>query len=255
MDSDRLDRFEVLHKRHTAVITSNSDEIGELGKKIDGFDLKSDAVTYSHELDKQINILFNVTVTGIPFTAGENLTELAMSVFDHIGAMATAIDIASVYRLKYGTMFVVEFKTFETKATVNFRPYILYFVLRYFFFFSAVYPVLIRATIQMLNYFLFKSYAQETAKQSLHTGPHPPQISKRLQCALYTYERGCVNANAFRVQTLIQVCLLFVGQPQKIRVPFSLLLLLLRFDVYRCGRFWLSFILTADIQMMEPHLR
>lgn len=116
--SKEIARIDETVATHTAVIASNTGEIGELRNKIGNMETKSDALTYSHELNKQLNIRFNVTVTGVPYTAGENLTELALAVFDHIGASVTANDIASVYRLKYGTMFVVKFKSFETKAAV-----------------------------------------------------------------------------------------------------------------------------------------
>lgn len=103
---------------HTKVIASNAGEIGELRKKVNGFESKSDSLAYTVELNKQQNLRNNITISGIPFTAGENLTNLALAVFMHIGAIVSADDISSSYRFKFGDMFVIKFHKYDTKAAV-----------------------------------------------------------------------------------------------------------------------------------------
>lgn len=100
------------------VTASNVCEISEIKCKMDDFDNKSDLLSYTVELNKQQNIKNNVTIAGIPYTAEENLNDLALAVFKHIGANVSAEDIQSSYRLKHGSMFVVKFVNFESKATV-----------------------------------------------------------------------------------------------------------------------------------------
>lgn len=114
-DIGRIDRDVASQKKE---IESNSSEIGSLREKFTNFETKSDSLSYSLELNKQHNIRNNITITGIPFTAAEDLLQLAISVFKHIGANIGATEIHSTYRFKFGSRFVVKFTNFETKAAV-----------------------------------------------------------------------------------------------------------------------------------------
>lgn len=103
---------------HESVTASNVCDISEIKGKVNAFGTKADLLAYTVELNKQQTIKNNVTISGIPYTAEENLNELALNVFKHIGANVNAEDINASYRLKYGSMFVVKFVNFETKAAV-----------------------------------------------------------------------------------------------------------------------------------------
>lgn len=114
-DIERVDRDVASQKKE---IDSNTSDIGSLRAKFTNFETKSDSLSYSLELNKQHNIRNNITITGVPYTAAEDLLQLAIAVFKFIGANVTTADINSTYRFKYGSRFVVKFANFDMKATV-----------------------------------------------------------------------------------------------------------------------------------------
>lgn len=101
-----------------SVSASNVSELNDIRGKIDDFANKSEMLSYSVELNKQQNIKNNITIAGVPYTEEENLNALALAACKHVGANVSSEDIHSSYRLKFGSMFVVKFVNFETKAAV-----------------------------------------------------------------------------------------------------------------------------------------
>lgn len=97
-------------------IAKNNTEISTLAKKVKSCEDLTVAVNFSYELQKQKNLKNNISISGVPITDEENLTNIIDAIFAFYKVEISKSELQSVYRVKGSrNLIIVRFASFVSK--------------------------------------------------------------------------------------------------------------------------------------------
>lgn len=101
-------------------IESNDEKLSVVTQRMDTCEQMTTRVQYQLEMDKQRQLKDNISVHGIPYTNGEDLTAIILKVFAKIGCEVSNANIAKYYRIKgnNNNVIIVKLANFELKQKI-----------------------------------------------------------------------------------------------------------------------------------------
>lgn len=107
-------KFEDMDKR----VSVNSSAVRSVEVRLSLIEATLVKNNYEAELMKQSALSHNLSIMGIPATAKENLSSIALKVFDKFGCNLSHTEVYGCYRIKNTNMFIAKFNDFAIKQKI-----------------------------------------------------------------------------------------------------------------------------------------